>query len=212
MQAAMGDLKTMSLVLSSLLFLATADAELPTLDLVPSDEAERRLAACGLVDVEARYDDQIQDHVLHVEDSAPPDESLACAADVSSVTGYWIELPENSRDAYFAHYRRVSRQRSQEWARERLTQQGLLAAAPVYVPGETDDKEFADRLESLCGDAAKGALQSEFGPHAISPAWAQSRDGKLDETAEVMMCLMTYAAAAGYEMHFIGNGKAAEPD
>ena len=35
---------------------------------------------------------------------------------------------------------------------------------------------------------------------------------ELRETGEVMVCLMTYAAAAGYELGFIGNEKVAAPD
>jgi hypothetical protein len=212
MRMVIGNLVNMSLVLSSLLLFTALEADLPTLELVPVDEAVRRLEACGLVVVEARYDDTIQDDVLFVKDPAPADQVLACAADVSVTTGSWVEVSAGSREAYFTHYQAISRERNRAWARARLAQHGLLDAAPSYVANETDDQAFADRLERLCGDAAKGALQSEFGPHSISPVWVESRGGGFEETGEVLMCLMTYAAAAGFEMGFIGNEKAAEPD
>ena len=202
----------MSLALSSLLLLAAAETEIPVPVLVPPEEAVRRLEACGLVDVEAHYDDLVQEDVLLVGDHAPANEILACAADVSTTTGYWIEVPESSRAAYFAHYNTSSRERSREWARARLAQQGLLETAPAYVAGETDDRVFAGRLEGLCGAAATGAFQSEYGPHTLSPAWILSWDMTTKGPGEVLACLMTYAAAAEYELSFIGNEKAAASD
>jgi hypothetical protein len=202
----------MSLALSSLLLLAAAEIEFPVPVLLPPEEAVRRLEACGLVDVAAHYDELVQDNVLLVRDVASADEALACAANVSATTGYWIEVPESSRAAYFSHYATISRQRSREWARAHLARQGLLETAPAYVAGETDDRVFAGRLEGLCGAAATGAFQSEYGPHTLSPAWIASWDTTTKGPGEVLACLMTYAAAAEYELGFIGNEKAAASD
>lgn len=208
----MGELLVMFLILSSLLLLAGAPAQAQGPELAGVEEAASGLRACGLLEITGRYDNEIQSDMLVVDDPSPPDEGLACAAEVAISTGHWVVVTPGSQESYFAHYSRISRERNREWARTRLARQGLLANVPEYVAGESDDRAMAARLEELCGSDAQKALQSEYGPHAISPSWAAEGDRNFERTGEVLSCLMTYAAAAGFELGFIGNEKVVEAE
>lgn len=63
----------------------------------------------------------------------------------------------------------------------------------------------------FCGPAAKGALQSEYGPRTISPEWLRKIPlPPSAEDDEAISCLMATASVAGFELDFIGNEAFAE--
>lgn len=175
------------------------------------DDALAQLRLCGLQQVEATHADDFQDYVIEVRDANATDVQMECAARISLDSAYWLDVPEAARKTYFAHYNRLSRERNRESARARLAEQGLLDRLPDYVAGVTDDAAFALELEALCGDAAKGALKSGYGPHAISPAWTAAGDySEFQASGEAGICLLTFAAAAGFDLYLIGNEKMVE--
>src|SRR5690606_23826886 len=84
-----------------------------------------------------------------------------------------------------------------------LSSRSLLEKVPKFEAGITDEAEFARKLETVCGPAAKGALQSEYGPHVLNPEWVQEllqppRGG--DEAA--IPCLFAAAYVAGFALGF----------
>ncbi len=202
----------MSLTIKSLLLLATAPMELGEPVYVPASEVVQRLHECGFVEVSSAYEDLLQDDVISIEDPEASDAQLECAAHVAISTTYFIEMPEKLASDYYEHLAPLQEYRNKQFALRRLSEQGRLHEVPEYREGETDDAVFARRLEELCGDEATGALQSAYGPHAISPTWTIEDDRGFEETGKALYCIMTFAAAAGFDMYLIGNEKVANPE
>ena len=91
-------------------------------------------------------------------------------------------------------------------AREWLSKRGLLDRVPKYVAGTTDDAAFTNAVELLCGPRTKGAFQSQYGSHALSPEWIKALGLPLkNEDMEAMSCLLNVTTVAGYSVGFIGN-------
>ena len=91
-------------------------------------------------------------------------------------------------------------------AREWLSKRGLLERVPKCIAGTTDDVVFTREVEQLCGHQTKGAFQSQYGQHALSPEWIRSLGlPPKDEDMEAMSCLLNVTAVAGYEVGIIGN-------
>lgn len=173
--------------------------------------AAERISTCGLGEVTIRYEEVLQSEVLTAAGATSvSDEQLACADKAASY--YDLELPPAVQPRYdairgarlSAHFRKEA----QAWLAER----GLLERVPRYQAGVTDDEAFVRQLEGLCGPRAKGALQSEYGFHAINPDWAQRNFEPFEEGAEVLACLMNIARAAGFDIGFIGNEAASTED
>ena len=198
-----------TLVISLLLLAAAADAP-PDVEPGTPDEALAQLKGCGFSEVSTRYEDDQQDNVLVIADASATDGQLECAARVHVESGYWTEVPEALRTRYFAHFDRLSAEASKQWALRELEARGELDRLPVYEAGKTNDAEFARKLEKLCGGKAQGMLQSEYGPHAISPAWPGDRVD-FRQTSEALGCVMRFSAAAGFSLGLIGNEKAVQP-
>jgi hypothetical protein len=169
--------------------------------------AADRISECGLGEVSIRYEEVLQSEVLTAGGAkSVSDVQLACADKAASY--YDLELPPNVQPRYDAiRDARLSShflKEAQAWLAER----GLLERVPEYQAGVTDDGSFTQQIESLCGPRAKGAFQSEYGFHAISPDWAQRNFKPFEEGAEVLTCLMNATRVAGFEIGFIGNAAA----
>lgn len=173
--------------------------------------AAERISQCGLGEVSIRYEEVLQAEVLTVAGATSvSDEQLACADKAASY--YDLELPpavqpryDSIRDARLSAY---FLKEAQAW----LTERGLLERVPKYQAGVTDDEAFTPQVETLCGPRAKGAFQSQYGFHAISPDWVQRNLAPFEEGAEVLACLMNVARVAGFDIGFIGNEAASNED
>ena len=173
-------------------------------DRVSPQEAAQRVTQCGLGKVTVRYDELLQAEVLIAERAtAVTDEQLTCADKAASY--YRLELPTAVQTRYdairearlSAHFLREA----QNW----LADRGLLDQVPKYAAGIADDAVFTRKLEDLCGPKAKGAFQSEYGFHALSPDWVQRNLQPPFENVEVLTCLTNAALVAGFDIGFIGN-------
>ena len=91
-------------------------------------------------------------------------------------------------------------------ARRWLSARGLLERVPKFVPGVTDEVAFTRDLEKLCGPRAKGAFQSQYGPHVLNPDWMRQLGFPLQrEDEEAMSCLTFATTVAGFEVGLIGH-------
>ena len=174
-----------------------------------SDVAAHDLRACGFSSVQVvPYDfDEVQ--IIRIsEETEVTDSQLACVAQVDVSTLQLIELPQALRERYFPIYRRLQMERDAQSSRAWLAERGLLDQAPVFTEGQ--DLAFAKQLEEFCGPNAKGALNSEYGPHAISPIWsieALNSNEREPALGETLQCLLRTAAAAKFELYLLGNDK-----
>jgi hypothetical protein len=175
---------------------------------VKPEVAAQRLEGCGFSQVKPRFDEELQEEVLAVLDVADPtDEQLTCAAKVSLSSIYYLSMPDDFQQRYESiywqlekeHGKAIARKSGREW----LSQHGLLARLPRYKKGE--DEAFATKLEQLCGGGAKGALHSEFGPHAVNPAWARRELKPPPLGSETFECLTNAASATGFELGIISS-------
>lgn len=190
-----------SVVLSALLS-TSAQADAGTHKLAEPKVAAHSLEACGFPEVKPRFDDTLQEDVLDISAiQNATDDQLSCVANVSVETSYYVSFPEPLQARYAKIYGRTFHEKGMRDAKSWLSQKGLISKLPAY--SGTDAVKFARKLEKLCD--AEGALNSNFGPHAISADWmnrtvANSRSG---DTA--FECLLKASAVAGFEVGFIGN-------
>lgn len=168
---------------------------------VSPEDAAKRIESCGVGPVSIRFDDLLRSHVLTVANvTSVSDEQLQCIDRAASY--HDVELPASVQE-------RFKTIREARWsafalaeARSWLAQRGLLDRVPTFVSGKTDDAAFARQLEDLCGPAARGAFQSQYGPHAISPDWIMGLGIK---NQEALTCLLNVTQVAGFSIGFIGN-------
>ena len=163
--------------------------QLENLERVTPEMAIERAAQCGLGRASIRYEDELQSHIL-------------------SATGFGIdvELPPSVQPLFYAIRGARASALMKAEAREWLSKRGLLDLVPKYVPGKTDEGAFTREVERLCGPRTKGAFQSQYGPHALSPEWVKNLGlPPKDEDMEAMSCLLNVTSVAGFEMGFIGN-------
>jgi hypothetical protein len=180
-------------------------------DQVTSEVAAERVTECGLGPVTIRYDDLLQEEILTAAGAIAVTElQLECADRAASY--YDLELPAETQPRYDAIRDARLSAHSLAEARSWLSQRGLLERVPQYKPGETDPATFTREAEELCGPRAEGAFQSQYGPHAINPDWAQRTLGPVDGATEVLECLLSVTRVAGYDFYLIGNEKMAVPD
>lgn len=167
-------------------------------------QAANRVSQCGLGPVTTRYDAELDEGVLVTTTArSVTDEQLACADKAASY--YTLQLSPSIQPRYDAiREARFSRE-VQAQAREWLSVHNLLNKAPAYREGITDDAAFTRQLENLCGPRAKGAFQSKFGFHALSPAWVKREMHQPDFGGDVFACLLNVTTVAGFKVGFIGN-------
>ncbi|WP_168453895.1 hypothetical protein [Sphingopyxis microcysteis] len=169
--------------------------------------AAEQITQCGAGAVDIRYDDLLQSYVLTVRDAT--EAQLRC---VETAAGYHeVELQPELQKAFdeirAAKYSAVYQDHAVAW----LSSRGLLDKVPKFRAGVTDVMAFSGKMEMFCGPAAKGALQSEYGPRTISPEWLRKIPlPPRAEDDEAISCLMATASVAGFELSFIGNEAFAE--
>lgn len=176
-------------------------------ELISPEAAARQVTRCGAGAVDIRYDDLLQSYILAVRDAT--EAQLPC---IESAVGYHdVELPPELQKRFDAiraeKYSASYRAEAVAW----LSKRGLLERVSKLRAGETDEAAFSRELEAICGPAAKGALQSEYGPRTISPEWI--RKIPLPPTAEddeAVSCLMAAAYVSGFELGLVGNEAFAE--
>jgi hypothetical protein len=169
--------------------------------------AAEQITQCGAGAVDIRYDDLLQSYVLTVRDAT--EAQLRC---IETAAGYHdVELQPELQKAFdkirAAKYSAVYQDHAVAW----LSSRGRLDKVPKFQAGVTDEAVFSGKLEMFCGPAAKGALQSEYGPRTISPEWLRKIPlPPSAEDDEAISCLMATASVAGFEVDFIGNEAFAE--
>jgi hypothetical protein len=179
---------------------------------IPSpEEAAARLRECGFERVDVKYDEGLEEDVLTLPGiKTASDEQIECAARVTVDSYYYLDLPEDLQKRYWQAYAPLEEEKSREISRKWFEDRGLLDTVPKYDPAEISDEAFAKELESFCGDDAKGALESEYGPHSISPAWADtdmSDKDVFERIGAAMVCLLRSGEAAGFTIYLVGNDK-----
>jgi hypothetical protein len=176
--------------------------------------ASRNIVQCGAEAVEVRYDDDFDE--LEGFTKSPTlvvrgatENQLPC---INRAVGFYdVELPPELQKGFdairLAQYMTAFRER----AAASPSTQGLPDKVSKFRAGETDAVEFARQLESICGPAARGALQSSYGPHVISPEWlSRIALPPRPEDDGAISCLMAAAFAADFELGFIGNEAVSE--
>lgn len=188
-----------------LLALATPSSALPTVERIPPQEAAKRVSQCGLGPVTTHYEPDLQEDVLVASSAqSATDDQLACAYKVVGFY-YTLELPPNVQRRFDAMLNAKAAVWMKAQAHDWLSARGLLDRVPKYQKGVTDDGVFTRQVEALCGPQAKGAFQSKYGFHALSPDWVKRELKPSDPSSDTLACLMNVAAAAGFEFGLIGN-------
>ncbi|MCA1653944.1 MAG: hypothetical protein ABR588_00575 [Sphingomicrobium sp.] len=193
-------------MIATILILVAAPASMPfdVFERITAQEAANRVAQCGLAPVTTRYDADLHEDLLTATPvNLATDEQLACADKAASY--YTLELPPSAQPRYDAireaRLSAVFKAQARVW----LSARGLLNQVPEYRVGITNDALFTRRIESLCGPRARGAFQSKFGFHAVSPDWVKRNLNPPERGGEVLSCLMNVTTVAGFEFGFIGN-------
>jgi len=164
----------------------------------------KRVSQCGLGPISTRYDADLQEDILVAPDAkSATDAQLACAD--KAVGFYTLELPPSVQARFNAMRAARLSLEFQTQARAWLSARGLLDQLPKYQEGVTDDAKFTSQVESLCGPRAKGAFESKFGFHTLSPEWVERELEPSDRNGDVFSCLMNVTSAAGFKIGFIGN-------
>lgn len=188
----------------ALLALAAPSSLTDAFERITAQEAAKRVSQCGLGHVTSRYEADLEEDVLVAsEATTPTDEQLACAD--KAVSFYTLELPPSVQARYAAIREARLSGLFQAEARDWLSARGLLTRIPKYQEGLTDDAAFTRTVETLCGPRAKGAFQSKFGFHALSPDWAKRELNASRHGEEAFYCLMNITAVAGFKFGIIGN-------
>lgn len=185
--------------------LATSSA-LPAVERITPQEAAKRVSHCGLGPVTTHYEPDLQEDILIAKNAqSATDDQLTCAYKVVGFY-YTLNLPPNVQLRFDAMLRAAADVRARAQAHEWLYARRLLNRVPKYQAGVTDDGAFTRQVEALCGPQAKGAFQSKYGFHALSPEWArQLRIPPKRKGMETLSCLMNATAFAGFTFGFIGN-------
>jgi hypothetical protein len=193
-------------VFASILIVLAAPAASPfdIFERITVQEAAKRVSQCGLGPVTTRHDGELDEDVLIATSAqSATDEQLSCADKAASY--YTVELPPNVQPRYDAICKARLSVAFREEARAWLSARGLLGLLPRYQEGVTDDAAFTREIESLCGPRAKGAFESKFGFHALSPDWVEREMDPPGKGEAVFGCLMNATTAAGFQLGFIGN-------
>lgn len=120
---------------------------------------------------------------------------------------YDVELSSSAQPRFNAIREARSAALMTTEGRKWLKAHDLLDQLPKYEPGVTDDAAFGRKIEKLCG--ADGALQSRYGPHALSPEWGMRLVPDVSSEDGHFTCLLNVTWATGFEMGYIGNEQAA---
>lgn len=188
-----------------LLALAPPSSAFPVVERITAQEAATRVSQCGLGPVTTRHDPDLEEDVLVASSAlSATDEQLACAYKVVGFY-YTLELPAKVQSRFDAILGAKAEVSLKAQAREWLSSRGLLNRVPKYQKGVTDDGAFTRQVEALCGPKAKGAFQSKYGFHALSPDWAVRQLNPPDRGDEVLSCLLYVTTDAGFDVAFIGN-------
>ena len=194
------------MIASILLLIAAQDLGTLGFDRITVQEAAKRFTQCGLGPLTIRLNDQDtggEDILVATEVKSATDKQLRCAD--KAVSYYTLELPPDISRRFEALREERLAPVFREQARSWLSARGLLNRLPRYQQGATDDAQFTRQVEALCGPRAKGAFQSTFGFHALSPEWSKRELDPPERGNEVLTCLMNATTAAGFEFGFIGN-------
>jgi hypothetical protein len=193
-------------MLAFLLALAAPASTFPTVERITAEEAAKRVSRCGLGPVTTHYERDLQEDVL-VASSAQSvtDDQLACAYNVVRFY-YELELPPNFQPRFDAMLDAKGEVWMKAQAHNWLSARGLLDRVPKYEEGVTDDGAFTRQVEALCGPRAKGAFQSKYGFHALSPEWIRQLGLPPKRKAtETLSCLTNATEVAGFKVAIIGN-------
>jgi hypothetical protein len=193
-------------MIAFLLFLGTQPPTSPWegLEIVSQHVAAERVTACGAGPVTFRHDRQSDADILTARETASATREQLLCIDRAAGLGYDVELSPVVQQQFDAIRQARTSAIVAASARQWLSAHKLLDRLPKYQPGVTSDAAFTRDIESLCGSRAKGAFQSEYGFHAISPDWVMRQSQKVEPDG-VFACLLNAVSATGYEYEFIGN-------
>ena len=168
--------------------------------------AVERAAKCGLGPVTVRYEDELHSDILSVPHAASVTDAQLSCLDNATGFGIFVQLPSSVQPRFDAIREERATVKMRAEASEWLAKRGLLKRVPKYVAGTTNETAFTREVEKLCGPQAKGAFQSQYGPHALSPEWIEKIGlPPKDEAIDAMSCLLHVTTVARYQVGFIGN-------
>ena len=199
-------------MLSFLLGLLATSSALLVVERITPQEAAKRVSQCGLGPVTTYYEPDLQEDIIVASSAqSATDDQLACAYKVVGFY-YTLELPLSVQPRFDAMLGAAGDVWARAEAHEWLSARGLVNRVPKYQAGVTDDGAFTRQVEALCGRQAKGAFQSKYGFHALSPDWARQLGlPPKGKGVEALSCLVNATAIAGFTFGFIGNAAIA-PD
>lgn len=194
-------------MIGSILLFMAAQASTPFgVERITAQEAAKRFAQCGLGPATIRWNDPDsggEDILVAMDVKSASDEQLRCAD--KAVSYYTLELPPEIENRFLTlqqdRLAAVFRAQARAW----LAVHKLLDRVPSYKRGVTDDATFTRHVESLCGPRTKGAFQSAYGFHVLSPDWVKRELPVSKRSAEAFECLTNVTTAAGFEFGLIGN-------
>jgi hypothetical protein len=194
------------LIRSILLAATELSAPFPTgYDRITPQVAAERVARCGVGPVTVKPEPDLQQDVLVATGNASvSDEQLACIDKAASF--YDVELAPADQLRFDAIREARAATIVTEEARKWLAAHKLLDRLPKYEPGVTSDAIFSRQVEELCN--ARGALQSNYGHHTLSPEWTQRQFKDSHPNDGPFACLINVTVSTGYEIGFIGNERA----
>ena len=185
---------------------ATAANAFEGLERITAEMAVERAGKCGLGPVTIRYEDELQSDILSVPHAASATENQLRCLDDATGFGIFVELPPTIQPRFDGIREARASVLMKAEARDWLAKRGLLQRVPKYVAGTTDEAAFTREVEHICGPQAKGAFQSRYGPHTLSPEWIKKLGlPPKGEDMEAMSCLLNIMTIAGYQLGFIGN-------
>lgn len=165
-----------------------------------------RAEKCGLGPATIRYERELQSDVLSLPKAASATDGQLNCLDKATGFGIFVELPAGLQPRFGAIREARASAKMRAEAREWLSKRGLSERVPKYVSGTTDDTAFTQEVEHLCGPQTKGAFQSNYGPHLLSPDWIINLGlPPKSQDVEAMSCLFNVMTVSGFRVGFIGN-------
>lgn len=172
-------------------------ATIPPYNHLERKEMRAVIEACGFKQVWVGRNKSKRE-VVRVSDTAATDEELTCAAMALDTTFYGDEFSPELAPRFAPIRAAFARPRQLAEARARFARSPEMGPPPERLAGESN-LALAQRIETFCGDAAKGALVEQTGHILISGDWMAQSSATLEgmvAMGNTMGCLLQASVIA----------------